>query len=199
MSYYFQPLTRKAAALLFFLSLGGSAAAQQAPATIRLSAEDAQRGHNGHQHNFYFLPPGVTGDNYQNAGFFGQKLRPYLAGNQDALNHLGDYKRQKTLFLANRILAVGAVAVYGQQVFAAGKFPQYFGDAQKVAAGVFAASLISTVFINRSTNEHLQRAVQSYNAGKGQGALWHRLQPSAVGFGSTATGQPLLALRWNLR
>jgi hypothetical protein len=188
--------------LLFTGLLLGSAAvarAQVAPATIRLLPEDAQRKQNGNQHNFYFLPPGVTGENYQNAGFFGQKLRPYLAGNEEALTNLNYYRRQKTLFLIDRVMAVGALGVYGQQVFEKDKFPQYFSDVQKVAAGVFVTSLLATIFINNNTNQHFQRAVASYNASKSQGTLWHRLQPAGVGVGSTMLGQPTLALRWKLR
>jgi len=192
-------LQRAAVLALAVIGVANTARAQQAPATIRLLPEDAQRGHNGHQHNFYFLPPGVSGDNYQSAGFFGQKLRPYLAGNTEALESLDRYKRQKTLFLIDRIVAVGSVGLYGQQVFAPGKFPQYFGNAQKVAAGLFVTSLVATLFINHNTNQHMQRAVEAYNAGKSHGSLWPRLQPSSIGLASTATGQPTLALRWNLR
>ncbi|MDO7875250.1 hypothetical protein Q5H93_10945 [Hymenobacter sp. ASUV-10] len=184
---------------MLLLGATSAARAQQTPATIRLLPEDAQRQQNGNQHNFYFLPPGATGENYQNAGFFGQKLRPYLAGNEEALTHLNYYRRQKTLFLIDRIVAVGAIGVYGQQVFEKDKFPQYFSDVQKVAAGIFVTSLLATIFINNNTNQHFQRAVTSYNAGKSQGTLWHRLQPSGVGVGSTLQGQPTLALRWELR
>ena len=199
MSQYFRRLQQCASPFIVTLGLAQAAAAQEAPPTIRLLPEDAQRGQNGHQHNFYFLPPGVGGENYENAGFFGQKLRPLMAGNEEALNHLNNYKRQKTLFLFNRLLAIGAVGVYGQQVFAEGKFPQYFGNTQKVAIGVFATSVLATLFINRNTNQHLQRAVGAYNGDRRHGALWPRLQPSAVGLSSTPTGQPLLALRWTLR
>jgi hypothetical protein len=199
MSQYIQRLTTCAAAFLLFIGLSGATVAQQAPATIRLLPEDAQRGANGHQHNFYFLPPGVGGENYQSAGFFGQKLRPYLAGNAEALENLDHYRRQKTIFLIDRLVAVGALGVYSQQVFVKDKFPQYFGDTQKVAAGVFVASLLATLFINHNTNQHFQRAVSSYNAGKSQGALWPRLRPDSFGVSATATGQPQLALRWELR
>jgi hypothetical protein len=188
--------------LLFAILLLGTASAaraQQTPATIRLLPEDAERRQNGNQHNFYFLPPGVTGENYHNAGFFGQKLRPYLAGNPEALTQLNNYRRQKTLFLIDRIVAVGALGVYGQQVFEKDKFPQYDSGIQIAAGSVFVASLLATIFINSNTNQHFQRAVQSYNAGKSQGSLWHRLQPAGVGVGSTWQGQPTLALRWELR
>lgn len=188
--------------LLFTGLLLGTTAVAQAqvsPATIRLLPEDAQRSRNGNQHNFYFLPPGATGENYQNAGFFGQKLRPYLAGNAEALTNLNHYRRQKTLFLIDRLVAVGALGVYGEQVFEKDKFPQYTSTVQIAAGSVFVASLLATIFINSNTNQHFQRAVESYNAGKGHGALWHRLQPTGVGVGSTLQGQPTLALRWKLR
>lgn len=181
------------------LGSAGVAQAQLAPATIRLLPEDAQRDRNGNQHNFYFLPPGATGENYQNAGFFGQKLRPYLAGNTEALTNLNHYRRQKTLFLIDRLVAVGALGVYGQQVFEKDKFPQYDSGVQIAAGSVFLASLLATIFINQNTNQHFQRAVQSYNASKSQGSLWHRLQPAGVGVASTLQGQPTLALRWELR
>ena len=172
--------------------------AQQAPATIRLLPEDAERGLNGPQHNFDFLPPGVMGDNYQSAGFFGQKLRPYLAGNAQALAHLDNYRRQKTIFLIDRLVAVGAFGLYGQQILARDE-RQYFNSTQQVAIGIFAASVLATVFINRNTNSHLQRAVKSFNGDVAQGGVWPRLRPATIGLGAAPTGQPLLALRWALR
>ena len=175
--------------------------AQLAPSPIRLLPEDAARGLNGPQHNFDFLPPGVSGDNsdnYKTAGFFGQKLRPYLAGHPEALAHLDDYRRQKTFFLIDRIVAVSAFGLYGQQILARSD-RQYFNDIQKVTIGVFATSVLATVFINRNTNAHLQRAVGSFNAGAGRGAVWPRMRPSGVGLGQAATGEPVLALRWAMR
>lgn len=192
---------RGAAGMALAASLSSPALAQQAPSTIRLLPEDAARGLSGPQHNFDFLPPGVSGDNgdnYKTAGFFGQKLRPYLAGHPEALAHLDDYRRQKTIFLIDRIVAVSAFGFYGQQILAHGE-RQYFNDNQKVAIGVFATSVLATIFINRNTNAHLQRAVNSYNAGLSHGGFWPRMQPTAIGFAAAATGQPLLALRWALR
>ncbi|MBD2722812.1 hypothetical protein [Hymenobacter armeniacus] len=184
-------------ALVF--SLFAPAQAQQAPATIRLHPEDAERGLNGPQHNFEFLPPGVGGDAYQSAGFFGQQLRPYLAGNAQALAHLDQYRRQKTIFLVDRVVAVGAFGLWGQQILA-GDERQYFNNTQKVALGVFATSLLATVFINRNTNTYMKRAVEAYNAAPpAHGSVWPRLRPSSMGIGAAPTGQPLLALRWNLR
>ncbi len=174
------------------------AMAQKAPTTIRLSPQDAERGLNGHQHNFDFLAPGESGDNYRTAGFFGQKLRPYLGANSEALADLDKYRRQKTIFLVDRLVAVGAFGVYGQQIFANGE-AQYFNNTQKVALGVFATSVLATVFINRNTNTYLQRAVSAYNASLAKVGPWHRLRPTSVGLGASPTGQPLLALRWNLR
>ena len=181
-----------------------SAQAQQAaaaPATIRLLPEDAQRGLNGHQQNFYFLPPGVEGENYVNAGFFGQRLRPLLAGNEDALGQLDLYKRQKTQFLIDRLVAVGSFGLYGQQIFAHGDRQYFDGIAQQAAAGVFVASLVATLFINRNTNGYFQRAVGAYNGTNhgGHGAVWPRLRPAGFSIGQAPGGQPTLGLRWAVR
>lgn len=183
------------------LTLAAPARAQIAPATIRLLPEDAGRGHYGHQHNFYFLPPGISGENYQSAGFFGQKLRPYLGTNAEALSSLAAYRRQKTLFLLDRFVGVGALGLYGSQVFAKDGEQQYFNSTQRVAAGLFAATLLATVAINRRTNEHLQQAVSAYNAGppSPHAASWQRFTPSTIGLRSSATGYSLLALGWTLR
>lgn len=194
-------LTRKlrgaAIAALLFSSVA-SVQAQKSPATIRLSPEDAERGLNGHQHNFDFLPPGQSGSQYQSAGFFGQKLRPYLAGNAEALAYLNKYRRQKAIFLIDRVVAVGAFGLYGQQIFANGE-AQYFNSTQKVAIGVFATSVLATLFINRNTNSYMQRAVSAYNSGVAQSGFWPRLKPTSVGLGTSPMGRPLLALRWAVR
>ena len=152
----------------------------------------------GPQHNFDFLAPGASGDNYQTAGFFGQKLRPYLAGNPEALAHLNEYRRQKTFFLIDRLVAVGSFGLYGQQILAHGD-RVYFKSTQQVANGIFATTLVASIFINRNTNSHLQRAVKSFNHNMAQGGTWQRLQPAAIGFAAAPTGQPLLSLRWALR
>lgn len=171
-------------------------AQQVTPATIRLLPEDQERGQYGHQHNFYFLPPGKTGEDYQNAGFFGGRLRPYLAGNTAALTELDNYKRQKTLYLVDKALLVGAVGLYGSQVFSHGD-PVYFNGAQQAAAGVAAVSLLATLFINRHTNEHLKQAVDTYNTTLPgtHGTMWPKLRPTSVGV-AALNGQPGLALRW---
>lgn len=192
-----RPLLAAVAAAGLLAAGPGRVLAQQAPATIRLLPEDAQRGSNGHQQNFYFLPPGVGGENYQSAGFFGGGLRPYLAGNAEATGNLNNYRRQKALFLADRLLAVGAVVTYGVQVFEKPE-RQYASTTQLVAGGVFATSLLATVFINRNTNRHFQRAVSAANAGKAQGGLGPRLRPAAVGLGAVQ-GRPVLAVGWALR
>lgn len=191
--------------LFFIVGLLGSSAAvraqQAAPATIRLQPEDLERGLNGQQRNFYFLPPGATGESYESAGFFGQKLRPYLAGNTEALDNLNQYRRQKTLFLAERLVFVGTVSLYGQQVLAGDK-KEYFNATQQVALGVAAASLLTNILISRNTNHHLQRAVEAYNAGppgSRRGSLWQRAQPTNLGLQCTTAGRPLLALGWSLR
>ena len=172
------------------------ALAQQVPATIRLLPEDAERGLNGPQHNFDFLAPGVS-DEYRSAGFFGQKLRPYLGSNAEALAHLGDYRRQKTLFLIDRLLAVGSFGFYGQQIFG-GEEPVYFNSSQKVALGVFVTSVLASALINRNTNSHLLRAVTAYNEGLAHGGR-PRFRPTSVGLGASLRGQPLLAVYWTVR
>jgi len=190
--------------LLFGLAAASSISmglAQTKPITIRLSPEDQERGQYGAQRNFFFLPPGQTGeDNYQSAGFFGQKLRPYLKTSPAALTELGKYSRQKTLYLIDKGVLVSSVIIYGSQVFGHGD-AQYFSGTQQVAIGAAAASLVATLFINRHTNDYLKQAVDSYNTdapGARQGALWQRLRPAGIGVGATAQGAPTLGLRWQL-
>ncbi len=180
------------------ISTQAAQAQQAAPATIRLLPEDQERGLYGHQQNFYFLPPGKTGEDYQNAGFFGGKLRPYLASNASALGELNNYKRQKTLYLVDKVLLVGAAGLYGSQVFSHGD-PVYFNGAQQAAAGIAVVSLLATLFINRHTNEYLKQAVDNYNTGlpAGHGTLWLKLRPASVGV-AALNGRPALALRWQL-
>ncbi|WP_019946205.1 hypothetical protein [Hymenobacter aerophilus] len=196
----FRWLRRFAALFICLLSWAGTAQAQQA-GRISLSLEDQKRGLNGVQKNFYFsLSQNPTEADYQSAGFFGQRLRSYLAGEPEALAALNRYRRQKLLFLTERVVFVGAVGLYGQQVLSAPDRQQYFNSTQKVAIGVAAVSLLSNIFISRNTNTHFQRAVEAHNAGRTAGAsgLLRQLQPSGVGLGASATGRPLLALRWQL-
>ncbi|WP_223652143.1 hypothetical protein [Hymenobacter psoromatis] len=181
------------------LAVRPALAQQSAPVTIQLSPEDAARGQYGAQHNFYFLPPGKTGEeNYQSAGFFGAKLRPYLAGHAQALQQLDNYKTQKTLYLADRILLVGSAVLYGSQVFGHGDI-QYANSTQIAAGGLFVTSLVATLFINRHTNEYLKQAVDDYNtAPPGRhGTVWPRLRPAGVGVVAQG-GHPVLGLRWRL-
>ena len=117
---------RSVAIMVMSFSLLSPVLAQQS-SSIQLLPEDAERGLNGPQHNFDFLAPGTSGDNYKSAGFFGQNLRPYLAGNPEALAHLDDYRRQKTLFLIDRLVAVGAFGLYGEQILGNGE-RQYFNS-----------------------------------------------------------------------
>ena len=189
---------RNVTIILLSVSLLSPALAQHTPSTIQLLPEDAERGLNGPQHNFDFLAPGTSGDNYKSAGFFGQNLRPYLAGNPEALAHLNDYRRQKTLFLIDRLVAVGAFGLYGQQILGNGE-RQYFNTTQQAAIGLFAASALATTFINRNTNSHLKRAVMAHNTSIAHHSPWPRLRPTAMGLAASPTGQPLLALRWALR
>lgn len=193
----FQPV-----AIVFISLLGSAAHAQQAPTSIQLSPEDQGRGLNGIQKNFYFATTASPkDDDYQNAGFFGQRLRPYLAANPEALASLNSYRRQKWLFLAERAVFVGAAATYGAQVFSKGE-ARYFSSPQRVTIGIAAVSLLSNVFITRHTNEHFVRAVESYNgslpSARRQG-LMQRVAPSGIGVAVAPTGQPQLALRWQLR
>ncbi|MBT9394729.1 hypothetical protein KLP40_16285 [Hymenobacter sp. NST-14] len=181
------------------LSMGAQA---QQSTIIRLAPEDQERGLNGMQKNFFFTTEtGTSNPEYRNAGFFGQRLRPYLAGNQEALANLNDYRRQKWLFLAERLTFVGAVGLYGQQVLALDEKQQYFNNTQKAAIGVAAFSLLSNIFISRNTNSHFQRAVEAHNAGlpAARTGVLYQLRPSTVGLAASATGRPLLALSWNLR
>jgi hypothetical protein len=182
------------------LSLGARTglAQQVSPATIRLLPEDQDRGQYGHQHNFYFLPPGKTGEDYQNAGFFGGKLRPYLASHSPALKELDSYKHQKTIYLADKVLLVGSLGLYASQVFSHGD-PVYFNGTQQVAAGAAVFSLLATIFINRHTNEYFKQAVDNYNTDLpgAHGTVWPRLRPASVGV-AVAAGRPVLALRWQL-
>jgi hypothetical protein len=178
------------------------AQAQQVPvlSTIRLSPDDLERRGHGVQQNFFFLPPGKTGEDYQSAGFFGQKLRPYISSNPEAVADLNHYRRQKTLYLIDKTLLFGSVAVYASQVFSHGD-AVYFNSTQQVAAGVAVVSILATIFINRHTNEYLKQAVDTYNSGPPagrRGALWPRLRPGGVGLAASPQGQPLIALRWQL-
>ena len=72
-------------------------------------------------------------------------------------------------------------------------------DNYQTAIGVFVGSLLASVFINRDTNSHLQRAVKSFNTDFAHGSVWPRLRPAALGLAAAPTGQPLLAMRWTLR
>ena len=195
-------LTPLLVAACFAGAVAPAQAQQKAPATIRLSPEDLERGLGGSQGNFFFLPPGVAAseDNYQSAGFFGQKLRPYLKSSPTAVSELAKYSRQKTLFLVDRGLILGSVVVYATQVFGHGD-AQYFNSTQQVAAGMVVVSLLATLFINRHTNDYLKQAVDTYNAdlpGAKRGAIWPKLKPTGWGVAATAQGQPVVGLRWQL-
>lgn len=203
LKHTFSVLRRSALATTCAFGLVLSAHAQQAPTIIKLAPEDKERGLNGVQKNFYFTTgaAGTTEADYKSAGFFGQRLRPYLAGNQEALQNLNSYRRQKWLFMAERLTFVGAVGVYGQQVLAQEKKEEYFNNTQQVAIGVAAFSLLSNIFISRNTNSHFQRAVEAHNAGMpaARTGILYQLRPSTMGLAASRSGQPMLALRWNLR
>ncbi|WP_324675580.1 hypothetical protein [Hymenobacter sp. GOD-10R] len=191
---------RRITFLLPFILLFGAARAQTNIThhpLVSISAEDKTRGLNGPQSNFYFSLDGS--EDYQNAGFFGQRIRPYLAYNSEALSYLNDYRRQKTLLIGERLIFVSAVAFYGQQVLAGDK-QVYLTTKQQVAIGVAAASLLANVFISRNTSHYFQRAVEEYNSDlpTSYHNLLRRLSPTAVGV-VAPTGQPQLAIRWSLR
>jgi hypothetical protein len=96
------------------LGLWAGDARGQTSSVIRLSPEDRQRGVsgvNGAQKNFYFTTKeDPTDDDYVNASYFRQRLWPYLAGSRQALDDLDRYRRQKWMFLAERLTFVGAIA-----------------------------------------------------------------------------------------
>lgn len=194
---------RRATAFLLPAVVGIAPALAQQPAAkptnspeIRLSPEDLDRGLNGVQKNFWFR----TDENgeYQNAGFFGQRLRPYLT-DQEALASLDRYRRQRWLHLGERTVFVGAVGVYAQQVLSGDK-QQYFNNVQKAAIGVAVVSLISNTFITRHTNQHLMRAVEAQNAtlpaARRMGL--ERMKPDLLGL-TAPTGRPQLLVGWTLR
>lgn len=186
--------------LLFLLSLillSTPLWAQQQAGSLRLSPEDKDRGLNGPQKNFYFAVD--ESKDYQNAGFFGQKLRPYVAGNADAVQSLNRYRRQKWLYLGERLVFLSSLSLYSQQVLAKDE-KQYFNTVQKGAMGVAALSLLANVLISRNTNEHFKNAIEAYNNGQpaAHASLWQRAAPSAVGFTAVGT-KPALALSWSLR
>jgi hypothetical protein len=178
------------------------AAAQDAgPPTIRLQPEDLERGQYGPQHNFFFLPPGKTDEeSYLSAGFFGQKLRPYLGNNQEALASLNAYKRQKTLYLVDRALLVGSAATYAVQALNGSGDTRYTSPSQLVTGGLLATSLVATLFINRHTNEYMRQAVDSYNGDlpTARHSSLRVLRPATYGLAASPTGRPMLALGWHL-
>lgn len=197
----FAALLRPFFVCFLFLLLASPAWAQSQarpnPKRITLSPDDLERGLNGQQNKFYFAR-GNSKD-FKSAGFWGQHLRPYLTDNQQALDFLNSYRRQKLLMTVERVTFVGAVALYGQQILASDE-QQYFNRTQQVAIGVAVASLISNILITRHTNQHMQRAVDEYNSSlpKLHSSVLRRLSPAAYGV-VAPTGRPQLALRWQLR
>lgn len=166
-----------------------------APTEVRLAPEDADRGLNGVQKNFWFR----TSDDgqYQNAGTFGQHLRPYLTDAQ-AIASLDRYRRQRWLHIGERAVFVASLGVYAQQVFSADK-PQYFNNTQKAMLGTAVVSLIANSFITRHTNQHFIRAVEAQNGSlpSARRTGWQQLRPTTLGLTALA-GRPQLALGWTL-
>lgn len=161
--------------LLILLGVARPAAAQmteftQVPAAVQprwidLPAEEWARGKNGHQTNFdYTLGADPTP---RNAGFFGQRLRREMTAlgalTPEAEAALNRYRRQRTLFLSERIL-FGVTLIAAGAAFIATDYkwdtPEY------ILGGIAAFSLLSNVLVTRNTNTHLKRAVMEY-----QGAL----------------------------
>ncbi|WP_162910843.1 hypothetical protein [Hymenobacter oligotrophus] len=200
-SLAFAPRSRRfALSLPLALGLAGVAHAQ-APKKpvqyIKLSPEDQDRGLNGRQKNFWFAT-GNTED-YQNAGFFGQRLRPCVAHDAEALASLNRYRRQKWMLLGERAVFMGAAGVYAQQVLS-GDEQQYFNNTQKVAIGVAIGSLLSNALITHRTNEHFIRAVEAHNATLPSARRMGFMQVKPDVLGVTApTGRPQLLVGWTLR
>ncbi|WP_400193442.1 hypothetical protein [Hymenobacter sp. B81] len=190
-------------ALSFLLSLGlGAPALAQQPAlnphpVVRLSPEDTERGDNGVQKNFWFALGNEP--EYRSAGFFGQKLRPHVADDAEAVASLNRYRRQKWLYLGERLVFLTAGGVYAQQVLS-GDRQQYFNPTQKVAIGVAVGSLLANALITRRTNQHLIRSVEAHNAtlpaARRMGL--ERAMPNLLGV-TAPTGRPQLLVGWTLR
>ncbi len=136
------------------------------PRWLDLADSEWARGKNGRQANFDYF---IAGDAQpHNAGFFGQRLRREMTALgglvPEAEAALNRYRRQKRLFLAERLLfATTLVAAGGTYIATDYKFdtPEY------ILGGVAAFSLLSNVLVTRNANMHLQRAVKEY-----QGALF---------------------------
>ncbi|WP_345222319.1 hypothetical protein [Hymenobacter koreensis] len=162
-----------------------------------MAPEDAERGLNGVQKNFWFSTG--SSQEFQSAGFFGQRLRPYVSDDAQALESLNNYRRQKWLFLGERFVFLGAAGLYSQQVLA-GDERQYFNTTQKIAIGLAVGSLLSNALITRNTNRHLQRAVDAHNAtlpaARRMGL--DRAMPNMLGV-TAPTGRPQLLVGWSLR
>ncbi|TYZ13344.1 hypothetical protein FY528_02735 [Hymenobacter lutimineralis] len=184
-------------ALFLLLALSVSGVWAQSGTPLQLSPEDQDREYNGPQKNFFFQVEGEK--EYRDAGFFGQRLRPYLAGNAQAEEHLNNYRRQKWLYLGERAVLLGAIGVYGQQVLAKDE-QQYFNDTQKGAIGVAAVSLLANILINRNTNWHFRRALEAHNANlpSAHAQSWQQVLPTNVGVAALG-GRPQLVLRWSLQ
>ncbi len=169
---------------------------------IDLEASDWQRGKNGRQTNFaYYLGTDPTA---RNAGFFGQRLRREMTAlgtlTPDAEAALNRYRRQKKLFLAERIVFATTLVVAGADIIR--NDYSYFENSELIIGGVAAVSLLSNIWISRNTNTHFQRAVKEY-----QGALFPQRpmgggrpswRPAFGGLGPQRRGGVGVVVGWQL-
>ncbi len=171
------------------------------PRWIDLPAEEWARGYNGRQSNFDYLLG--TDPNLHNAGFFGQRLRREMtqlgALTPEVELALNRYRRQKKLFLGERVLFVGTIIVAGADIVR--NDYSYFNNSEIILSGVAVATLLSNFIISRNTNGHLQRAVKEYQGGlmpqAPRGAV-ERLRPSFGGVMPQRGGGVGLVVGWQL-
>ncbi|KAA9333806.1 hypothetical protein [Adhaeribacter soli] len=168
--------------------------------TVSLTVEDMQRGNGGMHSNFYYY---VGADQRErNAGFFGQHLKKDIQASPDALKELEKYRNYKIAYLAERVVFVGAVALYMSQVWS-GDDAVYFNDTQKLAVGLAGGSLILNIILSRKTNQHMYRAIDEYNAfaTMQNNTGFYKLKPDNWSLGAVYDKKvvPGITLQWNLR
>lgn len=201
-----------AAALLLLSNLWARPAAaqltqiEQVPAAVQprwidLAGEEWARGRNGRQSNFdYFV--GLDREP-RNAGFFGQRLRREMTAlgglTPETEAALDRYRRQKKLFLTERIVFVSTVIIAGADIVRTDY--SYFENSELVIGAVAALSLLSNVWISRNTNSHLQRAVKEYQGAmfpQGPGGRTIDWRPSFGGLTPQRGGGVGLVVGWKL-